>query len=55
MDESIDDFIQMQLGTGKEQYDSFYDFRSQELDLALKQLLSWPCYDQFMNVDREVA
>ena len=39
MDEVFDKFIFDNLGSGKDQFDSFYDYRDQELDLAIEILV----------------
>ncbi len=39
MENAVDEFFYSHLGSGKDQYDSFYDFRSQQLDLALLNLV----------------
>ena len=46
MYQEVEDFNHEELGSGKEQYDSFYDFRDQELDLALQTLLLKACNDE---------
>ena len=39
MDETFDAFTTENLGSGQEQFDSFYDFTDQALDLLLKTLI----------------